>query len=217
MRHRVPTPAMLGGMCSLLGTSTNLIVAARYEDDYPDEAPIGLFGPALYGVPTMLLGLLYMVGVGGIDAVLPPRAALGADSQSSAAREQEMTEAGAGSTPSGKAIPARSKRMSTAPATAARSGTPRRVLGRRGATAADDDDTALIDVPRVLFSLFLVSGMVLLAATGVLHSDVGVLVVCVGLIGGGCISVEKAYAAMNGRVMLASKLAAQGLLSNRSD
>eukprot|EP01047_Picozoa_sp_COSAG01_P011438 COSAG01_NODE_500_length_16223_cov_42.586988_12_plen_209_part_00 len=208
-------------MCSLLGTSTNLIVAARYEDDYPDEAPIGLFGPALYGVPTMLLGLLYMVGVGGIDAVLPPRAAiniLGDDSQSSAPREQEMTEAGAGSTPSGKAIPAHSKRMSTAPAAAARSGTPRRVLGRRGAAAAaDDDDTALFDVPRVLFSLFLVSGMVLLAAAGVLHIDVGVLVVCVCLIGGGCISVEKAYAAMNGRVMLASKLAAQGLLSNRSD
>jgi hypothetical protein len=39
--------SMLGGMCTLIGTSTNLIVAARYEDEFPNEDRIGLFGPAL--------------------------------------------------------------------------------------------------------------------------------------------------------------------------
>jgi hypothetical protein len=37
--------SMLGGMCTLLGTSTNLIVASRYEEDFPDDA-INLFSPA---------------------------------------------------------------------------------------------------------------------------------------------------------------------------
>lgn len=39
--------SMLGGMCTLIGTSTNLIVAARYEDEFPNEDRIGLFGPSL--------------------------------------------------------------------------------------------------------------------------------------------------------------------------
>ena len=28
-------------MCTLIGTSTNLIIAARYDEDYPEEASIG--------------------------------------------------------------------------------------------------------------------------------------------------------------------------------
>jgi len=65
--------SMLGGMCTLIGTSTNLIVAARYEDEFPGEDKIGLFGPALYGVPVALLGTAYMSFAGKFDALLPPR------------------------------------------------------------------------------------------------------------------------------------------------
>lgn len=30
--------SMLGGMCTLIGTSTNLIIAARYDEDFPEGA-----------------------------------------------------------------------------------------------------------------------------------------------------------------------------------
>lgn len=33
--------AFSAGMCTLIGTSTNLIIAARYDEDYPEEASIG--------------------------------------------------------------------------------------------------------------------------------------------------------------------------------
>merc|ERR1711998_2941 len=73
--------SMLGGMCTLIGTSTNLIVAARYEEDFPEEEPIGLFGPVVYGGPVVLLGVLYMFLAGKSDFLLPPRAACQPDDE----------------------------------------------------------------------------------------------------------------------------------------
>ncbi|MEM8665955.1 MAG: SLC13 family permease [Planctomycetota bacterium] len=58
--------AILGGMCTLIGTSTNLIIS-----DLNDNAikaglaakPLSFFSPAVVGVPATLLGLVYMIGL----------------------------------------------------------------------------------------------------------------------------------------------------------
>jgi di/tricarboxylate transporter len=58
---------ILGGMATLLGTSTNLIVRDLYQaqlKDLPAELAIdelGFFSPAWVGVPAAVLGLAYMI------------------------------------------------------------------------------------------------------------------------------------------------------------
>jgi Na+/H+ antiporter NhaD/arsenite permease-like protein len=54
---------ILGGTCTLVGTSTNLVVAGLLKKEYPDEAAgnIGLFDLAVYGVPNAMIGLAYMM------------------------------------------------------------------------------------------------------------------------------------------------------------
>ena len=52
--------AILGGMCTLMGTSTNLIVRNLYLDKQPD-VELGFFAPAIVGVPATVLGLIYML------------------------------------------------------------------------------------------------------------------------------------------------------------
>jgi di/tricarboxylate transporter len=54
---------ILGGTCTLVGTSTNLVVSGLLEKNYPDEASgnIGLFDVAIYGVPNAMIGLAYML------------------------------------------------------------------------------------------------------------------------------------------------------------
>ena len=54
---------ILGGTCTLVGTSTNLVVSGLLEKDYPDteSGNIGLFDIAVYGVPNALIGLAYML------------------------------------------------------------------------------------------------------------------------------------------------------------
>lgn len=51
--------AILGGMCTVMGTSTNLIVREEYEANYDGE--ISFFAPAIVGVPATVLGLGYML------------------------------------------------------------------------------------------------------------------------------------------------------------
>lgn len=53
-----------------------------------------------------------------------------------------------------------------------------------------------IELPRVLFCLSAVTGMVLLAAADLVHIDVGVLIVSLLLTGTGCITVEEAMSSM---------------------
>jgi di/tricarboxylate transporter len=54
---------ILGGTCTLIGTSTNLVVSGLIEERYPDdpEMQIGLFSLGLYGVPCAIVGIAYMV------------------------------------------------------------------------------------------------------------------------------------------------------------
>ena len=56
--------AVLGGMCTLMGTSTNLIVADLNASAIRAGAasePLGFFSPAIVGVPATVLGLVYML------------------------------------------------------------------------------------------------------------------------------------------------------------
>lgn len=57
--------AILGGMCTLMGTSTNLIVAdlnsKAITAGVANTQPLNFFSPALVGVPAALLGLIYML------------------------------------------------------------------------------------------------------------------------------------------------------------
>ncbi len=52
--------AMLGGTCTLIGTSTNLVVAGLAAERDPTAA-IGMFDIALVGVPTLVLGVLFIL------------------------------------------------------------------------------------------------------------------------------------------------------------
>lgn len=73
--HRFLMPlsfaSILGGTCSLLGTSTNLVVNGLLEDRYP-ELSLGLFDIAWVGVPVAVLGLAYLLLAGRF--LLPERA-----------------------------------------------------------------------------------------------------------------------------------------------
>jgi di/tricarboxylate transporter len=55
--------AILGGTCTLIGTSTNLVVVGLLEERYPDDASvkIGLFDLAEYGIPVAMAGLAYIL------------------------------------------------------------------------------------------------------------------------------------------------------------
>lgn len=57
---------ILGGTCTLVGTSTNLVVSGLLQLDYPDEEAgnIGLFDLGMYGVPNLLFGLAYIMALG---------------------------------------------------------------------------------------------------------------------------------------------------------
>ena len=51
--------AILGGMCTVMGTSTNLIVREEYMAKYGGE--ISFFAPAVVGIPASVLGVSYML------------------------------------------------------------------------------------------------------------------------------------------------------------
>ena len=51
--------AILGGMCTLMGTSTNLIVRDLYAAANAEQ--LGFFAPAWVGVPATVLGLAYII------------------------------------------------------------------------------------------------------------------------------------------------------------
>lgn len=54
---------ILGGTCTLIGTSSNLVVSGLLSEDFPDDpvGNIGLFDLSLIGIPNMLIGFIYIV------------------------------------------------------------------------------------------------------------------------------------------------------------
>mmetsp|Transcript_7627 Transcript_7627/g.23227 ORF Transcript_7627/g.23227 Transcript_7627/m.23227 type:complete len:1210 (-) Transcript_7627:234-3863(-) len=52
--------SILGGTCTLIGTSTNLVVSGLYEKRFPGQS-IGIFDLSPYGVPVMFSGLAYVL------------------------------------------------------------------------------------------------------------------------------------------------------------
>jgi hypothetical protein len=54
---------ILGGTCTLVGTSTNLVLNGLLQDKYPDEpaGSIQLFDVSVFGVPNAIIGLLYII------------------------------------------------------------------------------------------------------------------------------------------------------------
>jgi len=61
---------VLGGLCSLIGTSTNLVVAGLVAS-HTDLPPLKFFDPAWVGVPAAILGCAYLVLLG--PKLLPKR------------------------------------------------------------------------------------------------------------------------------------------------
>jgi len=55
--------SLLGGVCTLIGTSTNLVVVGLLEDRYPNdpELNIGLFDLGEFGVPVAMAGMAYIL------------------------------------------------------------------------------------------------------------------------------------------------------------
>jgi hypothetical protein len=55
--------SILGGTCTLIGTSTNLVIVGLLEERYPDDPDItiGLFDLGLYGVPIGMAGICYIL------------------------------------------------------------------------------------------------------------------------------------------------------------
>ncbi|KAL7454525.1 hypothetical protein ACHAWC_006139 [Mediolabrus comicus] len=53
--------SILGGTCTLIGTSTNLVVYGLLETAYPGQYTIGLFSLGQYGVPIAILGSAYII------------------------------------------------------------------------------------------------------------------------------------------------------------
>lgn len=62
--------AILGGTCTLIGTSTNLILNGLLIEESSTRS-LGLFEPALIGLPCALVGFLYLFVFG--DKLLPSR------------------------------------------------------------------------------------------------------------------------------------------------
>ena len=180
--------SMLGGMCTLLGTSTNLIVAARYEEDFPGER-IDLFDPGRYGVPAALCGTAYMAIAGGFDSMLPPRAPLQPEQDLKAEQKAKWNK--------GHAVLAKRFGEADSARVATSAG------GRRLSELKNELPGKKEDIPRMVLAGITVLAVIILAATNVVSIDVGALCASVVLIATGCISAEEGYASINGRVMLA--------------
>lgn len=53
--------AIFGGTCTLIGTSTNLVVNGLWIEHFPDREPIGMFQIALVGLPCAAVGIGYLL------------------------------------------------------------------------------------------------------------------------------------------------------------
>tara|TARA_B110000967_G_scaffold65229_1_gene67294 strand:- start:5197 stop:6966 length:1770 start_codon:yes stop_codon:yes gene_type:complete len=62
--------SILGGTCTLIGTSTNILVVGMLQST-PEANSLSLFSPALIGIPLVILGIGYFVVIG--HRLLPDR------------------------------------------------------------------------------------------------------------------------------------------------
>ena len=74
---------ILGGTCTIIGTSTNLIIAALIEEEFSDVS-VGFFEVAYVGVPVLIVGLIYIMI---FSRCLLPIRSVGAESFTSDPRE----------------------------------------------------------------------------------------------------------------------------------
>lgn len=82
--------AMFGGICTLIGTSTNILVSSIIvESPVADMEPIGMFELAPFGLICFAVGIAYMLTVG--DRLIPEREAEG-DLTESFEMEDYLTE-----------------------------------------------------------------------------------------------------------------------------
>jgi di/tricarboxylate transporter len=63
--------AILGGTCSLIGTSTNLIVSGLYKDTFPNLPPLAMFDVSWVGIPATIAGCAFVILAG--KRLLPDR------------------------------------------------------------------------------------------------------------------------------------------------
>ena len=62
--------SILGGVCTLIGTSTNIIVVGLLQSS-PELASLNLFSPAVVGIPIIIFGIIYFALIG--HKLLPDR------------------------------------------------------------------------------------------------------------------------------------------------
>jgi di/tricarboxylate transporter len=65
--------SILGGTCTLIGTSTNILVVGMLQST-TEANSLSLFSPALIGIPLVILGIVYFVLIG--HRLLPDRGGL---------------------------------------------------------------------------------------------------------------------------------------------
>ena len=53
--------SILGGTITLIGTSTNLVVAGKQRESFPEDPPITMFDLSPYGVPVAMAGVIYII------------------------------------------------------------------------------------------------------------------------------------------------------------
>ena len=53
--------AIFGGTCTLIGTSTNLVVSGLWINTFPQQKPIGMFDIAWIGIPCGAAGIVYIL------------------------------------------------------------------------------------------------------------------------------------------------------------
>jgi di/tricarboxylate transporter len=94
--------SILGGATTLIGTSTNLIIAGMVTEQLaigdpsaPPMQPVSFFDPAWVGVPAALVGLGFLIFVG--PRLLASRAATAGDSEQAGRQYRAEFEIGAGS------------------------------------------------------------------------------------------------------------------------
>lgn len=73
--------SILGGTCTLIGTSTNLVVVGLLDERYPGEPSIGLFDLGQFGVPVAFAGVAYILIASPV--LLPGGAGFGSSAERS--------------------------------------------------------------------------------------------------------------------------------------
>ena len=94
--------SILGGVCTLIGTSTNIIIVGLLQSS-PESASLHLFSPAVVGIPIIIFGIIYFALIG--HKLLPDRRIESGDFDISDPRQYAVSmKIESGSVLSGKTI-----------------------------------------------------------------------------------------------------------------